>query len=322
MPSSHIIKGLAGVLDFYVINGVPIVRRWPKKYHGPKSHKMTCNQQRFRDFQKGLPYWTRTCKKLAQHASLHSGWRWNDYAYKLYMGRVPYARLYTPPEEWQFPKPCPDEVGRFFINHHAFIQCWRRPDYPEDHPLFPGERRHLNDLIFWVSAPNVRMKMYYDYSPPLMAAHWKTQRGVRKQCGWEPTGFKNPREAWLDTSYYNESPGYTHGTPLSHISVPRIYDEWWGYIEMDEDERPWWTPRNSYSVGPMFHFDWPGAPDMDVGDKLFHHLEPLHQIQWKGLKPWSWMTWNRVKRYVEVWGEMTWVRPPEYDYRVDPWYWW
>lgn len=321
MPSAHIIKGLAGILDFYVVNGIPCARIWPKKYHGPTTPAATCNQGRFRDFQKGLPYWCRTNKKLSQHASLHSGWRWNDYAYKMYMGRVPYARLYRPPEERQIHKPCPDDVGRFFINHHTFLQIYRIANYPDDHPVFPGQPHHLVDIVFWVSTPDIQVKMYYDYREPLMAAHWKVQRGVRKQCGWEPTGFVNPRQAWLNTHFYNESPGYTHSYALSHFLAPKLGDEWWGYIEMDEDERPWWTPRNGFSVGPMFHFKWPGAPRMDIGEKLFHHLDPVNQIQWGFLKPWGWMTWNRVKRYSEVWGHMDWDWPDEYHYRIDPWYW-
>lgn len=322
MPSATIIKGLAGILDFYVVRGTNIVRMWPKKYLGPPTPKMTCNQRRFRDFQKGLKYWCRPTKKACQHASIRSGWRWNDYAYKCYMARVPYARLYRPPEDWQVPKPCPDFVGRFFLCHHAFFQIVRTTDYPPDHPEFPGQKRYHVDIVFWVNEPDLRMKLVVQYTPPHMVEHWKTQRGVRKQCGEEPTAFHNPHRYYLNTPFYNESPAFTHSYALTHHSPPEIHNVWWCYIEMDEEERPWWTPRNGFSVSPIFKFDWPGYPDMGVGDILIHHLDPIHPIHWDHLLPWGWMTHNYLLRYTPIWHEMEWERPPEYGYRINPWYWW
>jgi len=322
LPTKSVIKGLAGVLDFYVINGQAIVRRWPKKYTGPSTPKATCNQRRFRDFQKGQKYWNRPTKKLCQHAAVRSGWRWNDYAYKCYMGRVPYAPLFRPPEEPQVFKPCPDFVGRFFLMHHCFLQLWRVSNYPPSHPTKAGQPRYLCDVVFWVNEPSLRLKLVVQYTPPHTLPHWKTQRGETKQCGEEPVAFHNPHEYYLNTPFHNESPAFTHSYSLSEFSEPERYEEWWGYLKMDEEERPWWAPRNGFSVSPMFHYKWPGYPTMEIGEFRFHHLEPLHPIKWDGLKPWSWMTWNAVWRYTPIWHEIDWIIWPPYYYRQEPWYWW
>jgi hypothetical protein len=34
LPSRDVIDGLAGVLDFYLWNGIPVVRRWPRWRQG------------------------------------------------------------------------------------------------------------------------------------------------------------------------------------------------------------------------------------------------------------------------------------------------
>ena len=320
MPSAHIIAGLAGIVDFYRIGGVPIARTWPKKWKGTPSRRMTCNQRRFARFQKGLSAWNRPVKKLCKHSNAYTSWRWNDYAYKCYMGRVPYARLYRPPGEYQVYKPCPDPVGRFFLMHSAYLSLKRISNYPPSAGDLAGQPRYLADLIFWVDQPDLRLKMIVDYIPPLMDEHWRTQRGVKKLCGTEPVRFLGSHEYYMDTPYYGESPWFTHGIPLSSHSVPNIFDEFWGYLVMDEEPQYLWEPRNGFSVTPMFHYRWPGYPSMAIGDYRFHHLDPINPIQWQNLKPWGWMTWNAVWRS-EQWPSMEWERP-DYFYRIEPWYWW
>lgn len=321
MPSAHTIAGLAGIVDFYSIGGVPIARTWPKKWHGPPSKAQSCNQRRFARFQKGLRCWNRPVKKLCKHSNAYTSWRWNDYAYKCYMGRVPYARLFRPPGEYQIHKPCPDFVGRFFLMHSAYIQLSRVSNYPPDHPTFPDGKRYQCDVVFWLDQPGLRMKLIADYRSPRMREHWRDQRGVRKLCGTEPVGFFGPHQYWLNTPFYNEPTPVTHSYALAPWSVPSRHETWWGYLEMDEDERPWWAPRNGFSVSPMFKYEWPGYPTMEVGDVVFHHLDPINPIHWRGLRPWGWMTWNAMWRS-EQWPELVWTRPDFFNYRAEPWYWW
>jgi len=323
LPSLAVIKSLAGVIDFYVDKGQPIARTWPKKTKVKPTKKMTCNQQRFRTFQKGLQCWNNPLRELHYWACQPSGWTWRDYGYKCYMGTVKYAPRYLPPEVWHSPKPCPDEIGLFFLVHHAYISCKRVSDYPSEPWEGAGLKRYLVAVEFWVDQGNLQLELVYDFHPPPYSETWRKQRGEMKFCANEPLPFRNPRHTDIDNCYYNELPWVCHGFPISHYSAPAIEDTFFGYLQMSPNPYPWWTPRHAYSVSPMFKFHMPILPHMEIGQTRYHHLEPLHPIHWGSpdykLLPWGWMTWNCVWRS-PLWPAIDWEPPPTFQYRQEPWY--
>lgn len=197
LPEKSIIRGLRGILDFYVHKSQPMVRTWPNK-PAPYDRKQT---QPTLDLSRDLDFTFHThtkCVRDVWKANAASGsWTWRDLAYRFFFGThfdrdtfdrysgYNYGLYYPPGKTWKVPRPDPLQrywtvtrilsIGTGFGGLIKFELNGAPP-----HPIF-------------INGPR----------PPKPVQEWRTRRGEDIFCGytWQwPRGtrFNSPHPIYSD----------------------------------------------------------------------------------------------------------------------------
>ncbi len=299
LPPEEIIKGLRGILDFYYCRGIPCVRRWPKKSKPTQTQALTCNQVRFRLFQKSLKYWHYSLTNLDRATVPPFSWRWLDYSYKRYMGRVPYAPHWNEPPLKPYKAPCPDPDRHLWLIHDIYYQ---KTD------ISPFNRHYA--IVCWTNQPQVHLELVMSQFPPIIRPAYKTQRGVKKFCGLEPIGLMFPVTHPGSTSFYAETPSATNAFPFTFTHHPRYRFGYNAFIRSHVGCTLPTQPADSISVGPFLRIPPTELPDFDEPEILFTPVDPLWaayhpDYYWKG--PHHYRTITRAPWWPDI-------RLPDYDY--------
>ena len=309
LPHKSIIKGLAGALDFYVVHGQAIVRKWPSKFHGPPTVAESCNQQRFKQWQESSKCYSQRVRLLDKGAVYLSDWRWNDYAFKRYLGQAHYAPRavhFTLPT---VPTPCPTEPFQLWQCHDLYFSLTRRTDEDLDPPHGLWRKRYWLDLVAWVDLPGMELEWMVSHRAPRVHRHTKLDRGERVFCGWDAYELPEESPRYGSSGFYGESPFVTHNLTFSTHTSPYLPGLFFGYLRASQYEWPWWPDPHAYSIGPLFYVDTPSYPSMPVGATRFHRLNPIFGTRESDPYDPGWTSEITVMRSVH-W--------PEIDFPPDP----
>jgi len=327
MPSAEVIKGLGGVIDFYLDHGQVIARRWPSKIKFPPSPGATCNQHRFRTFMKDWKYFGPSVPNMDRGFGKWTGWRSIDFAYRRYMGKTHLAPRFDDYRELTPIIPCPDPGGLMYRVHAAYWQVHRTTNYPHDHPLWPDQPRYFWFIVFWTVDPWLQFDIIFSYDPPGGDFIDKRERGGWKPCAWTPRVYTAPQVWCLNWPMYGESPPVTHYYAFSFYPDTPTWSDRWCYMTLCQHEYPWWEPYLSISIGPFFKLRDPRPAPwwLDVGEDAWHYIDsqfPVHKPKPRNPKwipiptPWedAWVpglimnrppNWPEVTLPPDVWVHLT-----------------
>ncbi len=88
LPETAIIDGFRGVLDFYVDNGVPVVRSWPKKGRPGADTGSIAYQGRFARVNRWKPLITDPLKVAFDRYRTGGDFLWGDVMVSSYFGKL------------------------------------------------------------------------------------------------------------------------------------------------------------------------------------------------------------------------------------------
>lgn len=88
LPSRAIISLFAGTLDFYVWNGIPCVRSWPRKPKLPRSPAVQATASDFGAIATALSASPPTIVAHATALATGTAWTWRDLRYRAIFGNL------------------------------------------------------------------------------------------------------------------------------------------------------------------------------------------------------------------------------------------
>lgn len=85
LPELAIIKGFKGVVDFYIHDGIPCARAWPKSPGRIRSPSVMAQWQAFRYMSREWHNLSQDVKNAYDHMSINSGLNARDMAARAYL---------------------------------------------------------------------------------------------------------------------------------------------------------------------------------------------------------------------------------------------
>lgn len=251
--SREVIQRFKGTLDFYILRGEQIVRRWPNRavrVQGPLELRAHCNSLR------ALRTYVASQQSIKdEYGALVRGYGWSrrDYFYVHYFGTVARARLlawnHHPPQ----PPECPGGNGHYF----ALLYTW-------------ADTRNTAFFNLYFRFDSVlRYRFHFVRHKPIMQLHGAERAGQLRDHGW--SGLYEPL-------FFSEASLTNFGPPTYKISLvggdTENVGRWYGWISAQNPV----TGHPSLSVTPMFTFDVPRGP-YPLGIRI---VDGLHFLNFLG----------------------------------------
>lgn len=89
LPEQAIIDGFRGVIDFYLCNGIPCARMWPRYKTRDPTPAERAAQERFAYVNKMISQLPDNIRQLYRDMVAGTNYRWNDLAVKIYLSGIP-----------------------------------------------------------------------------------------------------------------------------------------------------------------------------------------------------------------------------------------
>lgn len=284
-PALDVIAGFKGVLDFYTYKDTKCVRKWPVVTGHHSTRRESNNQARFRYFQKSLRGLDVGVKDLWRGTAGLANWRYHECAYRWYQGGG-CSSIYEHPN-WLWPryKAFPPKYEESWFIHEA-------------HWLFKEPYLYL---VFWLDRPIQYTTLIWSREPPAVKEVIRTERGVSKTCGSEPTHFHHPHYIAMDSAFWGEDPIVTHHTPWPAHFVDSHRPLWLqlvGKRGLDLGSTAWFDSHPDYSVGPVFRVDKMTIP-AKCRDGQFWFARPLPSKP--SYEQWYTMRWFEYPKQRRSW---------------------